>query len=202
MNSYVVDISNSPNVEKENNKTVENLLKEYETLFKKYKNNEDYNDSLFVFSFVFIVFSCVLVYLTNFTAVVFFPAVFLISVLLFYLSIYTDKKHEERNIETTELKAKLFTALKKEKFILEHNREYTLFSRENLLYYARENRAVYVNGEGNFYAQELLIKYPNLKKIVEIETTFEFLKIHSKYQDVINKLCKEKESTKIIYESQ
>ena len=202
MNSYVVDISNSPNVEKENNKTVENLLKEYETLFKKYKNNEDYNDSLFVFSFVFIVFSCVLVYLTNFTAVVFFPAVFLISVLLFYLSIYTDKKHEERNIETTELKAKLFTALKKEKFILEHNREYTLFPRENLLYYARENRAVYVNGEGNFYAQELLIKYPNLKKIVEIETTFEFLKIHSKYQDVINKLCKEKESTKIIYESQ
>lgn len=201
MSNYVVDISNSCK-KKETNKTVENLLEEYETLFKKYKNNEDYNDSLFVFSFVFIVFSCVLVYLTNFTAVVFFPAVFLISVLLFYLSIYTDKKHEERNIETTELKTKLFTALKKEKFILEHNREYTLFPRENLLYYARENRAVYVNGEGNFYAQEILLKYPNIQKIVEIETTYEFLKIHSKHQELINKLCKEKTSKKTIYRTQ
>ena len=201
MNSYVVNIDNSVS-NNETNKTVENLLEEYERLFKKYKNNEDYNDSLFVFSFVFIVFSCVLVYLTNFTAVVFFPAVFLVSLLLFYLSIYTDKKHEERNIETTELKTKLLTALKKEKFILEHNREYTLFSRENLLYYARENRAVYVNGEGNFYAQEILLKYPNIQKIVEIETTFEFLKIHSKYQEIINKLCKEKTSKKTIYKTQ
>lgn len=201
MNSYVVNIDNSVS-NNETNKTVENLLEEYERLFKKYKNNEDYNDSLFVFSFVFIVFSCVLVYLTNFTAVVFFPAVFLVSLLLFYLSIYTDKKHEERNIETTELKTKLLTALKKEKFILEHNREYTLFPRENLLYYARENRAVYVNGEGNFYAQEILLKYPNIQKIVEIETTFEFLKIHSKYQEIINKLCKEKTSKKTIYKTQ
>ena len=74
-----------------------------------------------------------------------------------------------------------------------------MFFRENLLYYARENRDVYVNGEGNIPAQELLLKYPNLKKIVEIETTFEFLKIHSKHQKIINELCKEKESTKIIY---
>lgn len=202
MNSYVVDISNSTNIEKENNKTVENLLEEYTTLLKKYKNNEDYDDRLFVFSFVFIVLSAILVYLTNFTAVVFWPLVILVNILLAYLSIYTDKKHEERNIETTELKTKLFTALKKEKFILEHNREYTLFPRENLLYYARENRAVYVNGEGNFYAQELLLKYPNIEKIVERETTFEFLKIHSKHQELINKLCKEKENTKIIYKTQ
>lgn len=92
------------------------------------------------------------------------------------------------------------TALKQEKFILEHNRDYTLFSRESLLYYARENRAVYVNGEGNFYAQEILLKYPNIQKIVEIETTFEFLKLHNKHQELINKLCKEKENTKVIYE--
>lgn len=94
------------------------------------------------------------------------------------------------------------TALKQEKYILEKNREYTLFSRENLLYYARKNRAVYVNGEGNFYAQEILLKYPNIQKIVEIETTYEFSKIHSKYQTLINKLCKEKENTKIIYKTQ
>ena len=42
MNTYVVDISNATNVEKENNKTVENLLEEYDALLKKYKNNEDY----------------------------------------------------------------------------------------------------------------------------------------------------------------
>lgn len=201
MNSYVVNIDNSVS-NNETNKTVENLLEEYTTLLKRYKNCEDYNDSLFVFSFVFIVVSGILVYLTNFTAVVFWPLLILVSILLFYLSIYTDKKHEERNIETTELKTKLFTALKKEKFILEHNREYTLFSRENLLYYARENRAVYVNGEGNFYAQEILLKYPNIQKIVEIETTYEFLKIHSKHQELINKLCKEKTSKKTIYRTQ
>lgn len=94
------------------------------------------------------------------------------------------------------------TALKQEKYILEKNREYTLFSRENLLYYARKNRAVYVNGEGNFYAQEILLKYPNIQKIVEIETTYEFLKIHSKHQELINKLCKEKTSKKTIYRTQ
>ena len=200
MNSYVINIDNSIS-SNETNKTVENLLEEYETLLKKYKNNEDYNDSLFVFSFVFIVVSAILVYLTNFIAVVFWLVTILVSILLAYLSIYTDEKKVKRDIAITELKIKLFTALKKEKFILEHNREYTLFSRENLLYYARENRAVYVNGEGNFYAQEILLKYPNIQKIVEIETTYKFLKIHSKYQDVINKLCKEKESKKIIYES-
>lgn len=202
MNTYVVDISNSANVENENNKTVENLLKEYETLLKKHKNNEDYDDRLFLFSFLFIVLSGVLAYLTNFTAVVFWPVTVSVSILIFYLSIYIDGKEVKRNIDITELKTKLFTALKKEKFILEHNRKLTLRSRESLLYSARQNERVFVAGVGNFYAQELLIKYPNLKKIVEIETTFEFLKIHSKYQDVINKLCKEKESTKIIYESQ
>lgn len=201
MNTYVVSIDNSVS-NNGTNKTVENLLEEYTTLLKKYKNNEDYDDRLFVFSFVFIVLSAILVYLTNFTAVVFWPLVILVNILLAYLSIYTDKKHEERNIETTELKTKLFTSLKKEKFILEHNREYTLFSRENLLYYARENRAVYVNGEGNFYAQEILLKYPNIQKIVEIETSYEFLKIHSKYQEIINKLCKEKTSKKTIYRTQ
>lgn len=201
MNTYVVNIDNSV-LNNETNKTVENLLEEYKLLLKRHKNNEDYNDSLFVFSFVFIVFSCVLVYLTNFTAVVFWPLVILVNILLAYLSIYTDEKKIKRNIETTELKTKLFTALKKEKFILEKNRDYTLFSRENLLYYARENRAVYVNGEGNFYAQEILLKYPNIQKIVEIETTYEFLKIHSKYQEIINKLCKEKTTKKTIYRTQ
>ena len=94
------------------------------------------------------------------------------------------------------------TALKQEKYILEKNREYTLFSRENLLYYARKNRAVYVNGEGNFYAQELLLKYPNIQRIVKRKTYYEISKLHSKHQELINKLCKEKENTKIIYESQ
>lgn len=202
MNTYVVDISNSVNVEKENNKTVENLLEEYEILLKKYKNNEDYDDRLFGFSFLFIVLSAVLVYLTNFTAVVFWPVLVLLSILFVYLESYIDEKKEKRNIETTELKTKLFTTLKQEKFIFEHNREYTLFPRENLLYYARENREIYVNGEGNFYAQEILLKHPNIQKIVEIETTFEFLKIHSKYQEIINKLCKEKTSKKTIYRTQ
>ena len=65
MSSYVVSIDNSVS-NNEDNKTVENLLEEYEILLKKYKNNEDYDDRLFVFSFLFIVLSAVLVYLTNF----------------------------------------------------------------------------------------------------------------------------------------
>ena len=202
MNTYVVDISNATNVEKENNKTVENLLEEYDALLKKYKNNEDYDGRLFVFSFVFIIFSGILLYLTHFTTVVFWPVTVSVGILLVYLSIYIEEKEEKRNIETTELKTKLLTALKQEKFILKHNKDYTLFSRESLLYSARQNRAVHVNGEGNFYAQDILLKYPNIQKIVEIETTFEFLKIHSKYQEIINKLCKEKTSKKTIYRTQ
>lgn len=201
MNTYVVSVDNSVS-NNETNKTVENLLEEYTTLLKKYKNNEDYDDRLFVFSFIFIVFSAVLVYLTNFTAVVFWPFVILVGSLLAYLSIYIDEKEVNRNIETTELNTKLFTVLKKEKFILEKNRDYTLFGRDELLYYARKNREIYVEKEGNIFAQELLLKYPNIEKIVERETTFEYLKIHSKHQELINKLCKEKECKKNIYKNQ
>lgn len=190
MNSYVVDISN-PCKKKETSKTVENLLEEYEKISNEI---EIYGTSVGAILFLSVV-ATICGFSFDVNLIIFLIVMFF----LFFMLIKFDKTERRKIKELKEIKIKLLTSLKQEKFILEHNREYTLFPRENLLYYARENRAVYVNGEGNFYAQEILLKYPDIQKIVEIETTYEFLKIHSKYQEIINKLCKEKTSKKTIY---
>lgn len=190
MNSYIVDIAN-PCKKKETNKTVENLLEEYVKISNKI---EIYGSSAIVAVLISIVVFFGIIF-SEFDFILFLIAMFLLSFM--FIGFY--KKANRKNNESEEIKIKLLTALKKEKFIIEHNNEDVSCSRFMLSLYAKNNESFYfVNKRIN--AQKLLLEHPNIQKITERKTTFEFLKIHSKYQDVINKLCKEKESTKIIYD--
>lgn len=189
--SYFVDISN-PCKKKETSKTVENLFEEYMNISNKI---EIYGSSAII---------AVLISIVVFFGSIFFEIGFiilLIGILLlsFVFIIFYNKAHKKIN-ELEEIKIKILTILKQEKIIVEHNNEDVDCSRFMLSLYAKDNEAFYFANK-RIDAQELLLKYPNIQRIVKRETTFEFLKIHSKYQELINKLCKEKESTKIIYEN-
>lgn len=190
MNNYVVDISN-PCERKETNKTVENLLEEYVKISNKI---EIYGSSAIVAVLISIVVFFGIIF-SEFDFILFLIAMFLLSFM--FIGFY--KKANRKNNESEEIKIKLLTALKKEKFIIEHNNEDVSCSRFMLSLYAKNNESFYFANK-RINAQKLLLEHPNIQKITERKTTFEFLKIHSKYQDVINKLCKEKESTKIIYD--
>lgn len=190
MNNYVVDISN-PCKKKETNKTVENLLEEYVKISNKI---EIYGSSAIVAVLISIVVFFGIIF-SEFDFILFLITMFLLSFM--FIGFY--KKANRKNNESEEIKIKLLTALKKEKFIIEHNNEDVSCSRFMLSLYAKNNESFYFANK-RINAQKLLLEHPNIQKITERKTTFEFLKIHSKYQDVINKLCKEKESTKIIYD--
>lgn len=190
MNSYIVDIAN-PCKKKETNKTVENLLEEYVKISNKI---EIYGSSAIVAVLISIVVFFGIIF-SEFDFILFLIAMFLLSFM--FIGFY--KKPNRKNNESEEIKIKLLTALKKEKFIIEHNNEDVSCSRFMLSLYAKNNESFYFANK-RINAQKLLLEHPNIQKITERKTTFEFLKIHSKYQDVINKLCKEKESTKIIYD--
>lgn len=192
MNSYIVDIAN-PCKKKETNKTVENLLEEYVKISNKI---EIYGSSAIVAVLISIVVFFGIIF-SEFDFILFLIAMFLLSFM--FIGFY--KKANRKNNESEEIKIKLLTALKKEKFIIEHNNENVSCSRFMLSLYAKNNESFYFANK-RINAQKLLLEHPNIQKITERKTTFEFLKIHSKYQDVINKLCKEKENTKIIYETQ
>lgn len=190
MNSYIIDIAN-PCKKKETNKTVENLLEEYVKISNKI---EIYGSSAIVAVLISIVVFFGIIF-SEFDFILFLIAMFLLSFM--FIGFY--KKANRKNNESEEIKIKLLTALKKEKFIIEHNNEDVSCSRFMLSLYAKNNESFYFANK-RINAQKLLLEHPNIQKITERKTTFEFLKIHSKYQDVINKLCKEKESTKIIYD--
>lgn len=190
MNSYIVDIAN-PCKKKETNKTVENLLEEYVKISNKI---EIYGSSAIVAVLISVVVFFGIIF-SEFDFILFLIVMFLLSFM--FIGFY--KKANRKNNESEEIKIKLLTALKKEKFIIEHNNEDVSCSRFMLSLYAKNNESFYFANK-RINAQKLLLEHPNIQKITERKTTFEFLKIHSKYQDVINKLCKEKESTKIIYD--
>lgn len=191
MNSYIVDIAN-PCKKKETNKTVENLLEEYVKISNKI---EIYGSSAIV---------AVLISIVVFFGSIFFEIDFIILLigilLLSFIFINFYKKAHKKINELEEIKIKLLTALKQEKFIVEYNNEDVDCSRFMLSIYAKNNESVYIANK-RINAQELLLKYPNIQRIIKRKTYYEISKIHSKYQDVINKLCKEKESIKIIYEN-
>ena len=191
MNSYIVDIAN-PCKKKETNKTVENLLEEYVKISNKI---EIYGSSAIV---------AVLISIVVFFGSIFFEVDFIILLigilLLSFIFINFYKKAHKKINELEEIKIKLLTALKQEKFIVEYNDEDVDCSRFMLSIYAKNNESVYIANK-RINAQELLLKYPNIQRIIKRKTYYEISKIHSKYQDVINKLCKEKESIKIIYEN-
>ena len=192
MNSYVVDVSNSCE-RKETNKTVENLLEEYSEISKEI---EDYSSSggAIIFLFIIVVI-CSLSFDINF--LVFLIPMILLSVML----VKIDKKENNKTKELEEIKIKLLTILKQEGFIIEHNNDDIYCSRFMLSLYAEDNESFYFANK-RINAQKLLLKYPNIQKIVERKTYYKILKLHNKHQELINKLCKENESKKIIYETQ
>ena len=195
MNTYVVSIDNSVS-NNETNKTVENLLEEYKGLLKNLEKYDSDNIPFFIFRLLFLVFLIVSSQLPLFIIYILFV---LLGFYCFSHINYVLKEQKKNKDEIKEIKIKLLSALKQEKFIAEHNNE-VYCSRFMLSIYARNNESFcFANKRIN--AQEILLKHPNIQKITERKTTFEFLKIHSKYQDVINKLCKEAESKKIIYEN-
>lgn len=189
--SYFVDISN-PCKKKETSKTVENLLEEYVKISNKI---EIYGSSAIV---------AVLVSIVVFFGSIFFEVDFIILLigilLLSFIFINFYKKAHKKINELEEIKIKLLTALKQEKFIVEYNNEDVDCSRFMLSIYAKNNESVYIANK-RINPQELLLKYPNIQRIIRRKTYYELLKVHSKYQELINKLCEEKENTKIIYET-
>jgi hypothetical protein len=195
MNTYVVSIDNSvPN--NKTNKTVEDLLEEYKELLKKLKKYDSDNIPFFIFRLLFLVFLIVSSQLPLFIIYILFV---LLGVYCFSHINYVLKEQKKNKDEIKEIKIKLLTALKQEKFVIEHNKEFYC-SRFMLSLYARNNESFWFANK-RINAQKLLLEYPDIQKIAERKTTFEFLKLHNKHQELINKLCKEKEKTKIIYEN-
>lgn len=195
MNTYVVSIDNSvPN--NKTNKTVEDLLEEYKELLKKLKKYDSDNIPFFIFRLLFLVFLIVSSQLPLFIIYILFV---LLGVYCFSHINYVLKEQKKNKDEIKEIKIKLLTALKQEKFVIEHNKEFYC-SRFMLSLYARNNESFWFANK-RINAQKLLLEYPDIQKIDERKTTFEFLKLHNKHQELINKLCKEKEKTKIIYEN-
>lgn len=192
MNNYVVDISN-PCERKETNKTVENLLEEHIKISDKI---EIYGSLAIIAVLISVVVFFEIIF-SEFDFILFLIVMFLLSFM--FIGFY--KKANRKNNESEEIKIKLLTALKKEKFIIEHNNEDVSCSRFMLSLYAKNNESFYFANK-RIEAQELLLKYPNIQRIVKRKTYYEISKLHSKHQELINKLCKEKENTKIIYESQ
>lgn len=191
MNSYVVDISN-PCEKKETSKTVENLLEEYE----KISNEIEIYGSLAI---VVVLISIVAFFGSIFFEIDFIVLLIVVLLLSFVFIAFYKKAHKKIN-ELEEIKIKLLTALKQESFITEHNNEDVYCSRFMLSLYAKDNESFYF-ADKRINPQELLLKYPNIQRIIKRKTYYEISKIHSKYQEQINKLCKEKENTKIIYEN-
>ena len=189
--SYFVDISN-PCKKKETSKTVENLLEEYVKISNKIE----------IFGSLAIV--VVLISIVAFFGSIFFEIDFIVllivMLLLSFVFINFYKKAHKKINELEEIKIKLLTALKQEGFITEHNNEDVYCSRFMLSLYAKDNESFYF-ADKRINPQELLLKYPNIQRIIKRKTYYEISKIHSKYQEIINKLCKEKENTKIIYEN-
>lgn len=191
MNSYIVDIAN-PCEKEETNKTVENLLEEHIKI----------SDKIEIYGSLAII--AVLISVVVFFGSIFFNIDFIIllieMLLLSFVFINFYKKAHKKINELEEIKIKLLTSLKQEKFIVEYNNEDVDCSRFMLSIYAKNNESFYF-ADKRIDAQELLLKYPNIQRIVKRKTYYEISKIHSKHQELINKLCKEKENTKIIYET-
>lgn len=197
MNCYVVDISKSTNVKEGKNKTVENLIEEYKKLLIK---NEDYEfRSAFSF-FFYLVIAVYVVFFSNLSLLIISILLLLLSMFFFYLIAVFSSKEKEKKLEIKEMKMKLLTILKQEKFIIEHNKDFVLYSRDFLLLQAKKNKTISIKGQ-NIETQELLLKKPNIQKIIERKTSFEFLKVHNIYQKLINKLCEEETGKKIIYQT-
>lgn len=191
MSGYVIDVSN-PEERKETNKTVENLLEEYENLSNEIELYKGFLAGIIFLSIVAVI--CALSFNADFIIVLF--------VVLFFSFVFikVDKTVRKKNNEFEETKINLLTSLKEEKIIIERNRNKMSYPRNIIIGRAKNNIPFFIGNE-RIDTVKLLLENPNIQEIVERKTFYEILKIHSKHQDVINKLCKEKERTKIIYKN-
>lgn len=191
MSSYVIDVDN-PCKRKGTSKTVENLLEE----------NIKISDKIEIYGSLAIV-------VLLLSVVVFFGSIFfefdftiplIVILLLSIMFIIFHKKVDKKINELEEIKIKLLSSLKQEKIIIERNRDEISYPRNIIISQAKNNEPFFIENE-RIDTVKLLLENPNIQRIVGRKIYYEILKIHSKHQDVINKLCKEKESTKIIYEN-
>lgn len=195
MNTYVVSIDNSVS-NNETNKTVENLIEEYVELLRKLEKIEPSE----IVSLPVLLSAIPVFFIVNYFKLSEYVFVISVVLLILFFSYFSLKKAENIELEIEEIKIKLLTALKQEKFIVEHNKETSCCSRNSINIYAKRNSSFCV-GNKNFNAQKLLIEQPNIQRIVEKETTYTFLKLHNVHQDLINQLCKEQERKEIVYEN-
>ena len=192
MNSYVMDISN-PEKRKETNKSVENLLEEH---IKVSDEIEIYGSLAIV-----ILLLSVVVFLGSVYLEVDFTMPLIVMLLLsFFMFIVFYKKVDKKINELEEIKIKLLTTLKQEKIIIERSRDEISYSRNIIISHAKNNEPFFIGNE-RIDTVKLLLENPNIQSITERKIYHEILKIHSKHQKIINELCKEKETTKVIYEN-
>ena len=111
------------------------------------------------------------------------------------------KKADKKINELEKIKMKLLIlSLKQEGIIAERNRNEMSYPRNIIISIAKNNEPFFIENE-RIDPQELLLKKPNIQKIIERKTSFEFLKVHNIYQKLINKLCEEETGKKIIYQT-
>lgn len=191
MSSYVIDVSN-PEKRKETNKSVENLLEEYEKI-----SNEI---GIYGSSVGAILFLSVIATICGFSFDVNLIIFLIVMFFLFFMLIKFDKTERRKIKELEEIKIKLLTSLKQEKIIVEHNKDEVYCSRDVIIYEAKNNNIFFVENK-KIDAVKLLLENPNIQRIIKRKTFYDILKIHSKHQGIIHDLCKEKENTKVIYEN-
>lgn len=191
MSSYVMDISN-PEKRKETNKSVENLLEDHIKISDKI---EIYGSLAIV-----VLLLSVVVFLGSIFFEVDFTIPLIVMLLLSFMFIIFYKKVDKKINKLEEIKIKLLTALKQEKIIIERSRDEISYPRNIIISQAKNNEPVFIENE-RIDTVKLLLENPNIQSITGRKTYYEILKIHSKHQKIINELCKEKESIKIVYEN-
>lgn len=191
MSGYVIDVSN-PEKRKETNKTVENLLEEHIKISDEIEIYGSLAIVVLLLSFV--------VFLGSVYLEIDFTIPLIVMLLLSFMFIVFYKKVDKKINKLEEIKIKLLTTLKQEKIIIERSRDEFSYPRNIIISHAKNNEPFFIENE-RIDTVKLLLENPNIQSITGRKIYHEILKIHSKHQKIINELCKEKESIKIVYET-
>ena len=191
MSGYVIDVSN-PEKRKETNKSVENLLEEHIKVSDEIEIYGSLAIVVLLLSFV--------VFLGSVYLEVDFTTPLIVMLLLSFMFIIFYKKVDKKINELEEIKMKLLISLKQEGIIVERSRDEISYPRNIIISQAKNNELFFVGNE-RIDTVKLLLENPNIKRIIGRKTYYEISKLHSKHQELINKLCKEKEYVKVVYEN-
>ena len=191
MNNYVIDVSN-PCRRKETNEIVENLLEDHIKVSDEIEIYGSLAIVVLLLSFV--------VFLGSVYLEIDFTIPLIVMLLLSFMFIIFYKKVEKKINELEEIKMKLLISLKQEEIIVERSRDEISYPRNIIISIAKNNEPFFIGNE-RIDTVKLLLENSNIKRIIERKIYHEILKIHSKHQKIINELCKEKESIKIVYET-